>query len=297
MNYRLTDDIFYITLEGIDTPVGNIREESEMLARNLSTNSNKILLSISSGVDSQMMLHSFTTQDLPYECSFLYSPGYNDIEFKQLKIIEKKYGFKSIIIELDPIKLKEQVIWESEKYKIQRNQIYQKIYLSKLPEDYDFIQMQHSTYTMTDKNHKFNFFHGYHSTTICRDRAFNLLNRKGKHIMFGENSRFTYSMLTDEIYKISLIADEYLNMELCGMYRWTRYIKALMYAKYWGGALEYFPKFVGYENIEYLKDIGQFHEHGIFIPLDLMLENMKLNKTVEYKENYHKPDKLTRFYQ
>ena len=298
MNYRLTDDKFYVTIAGIDGPVGNIREESELLARTLSADSNKILLSISSGLDSQIMLHSFAAQDLPYACSFLYSPGYNDIEFDQLKILENKYGFKSIIVELDHIKLKYQIIWESEKHKIQCNQIYQKIYLSKLPEEYDFIQAQFSCYTYVTEDKKLKFFQGYNSTTISRDRSFNLLNRQGKHLFFGEitgnqTRRVGYSMLASDIYTAALTADRYFNMPLNGYNRWNIYIKPLLYAKYWGDELEYFPKLTGIENIEYLNTIGWWHEHGTFIPLFELLENMRLNCTVEYAENYHRPDRNT----
>jgi hypothetical protein len=296
MKYRFTDDKFYVTITGIDGPVGNFREEAELLARNLSVNSSKILLSISSGLDSQVMLHSFASQDLPYECSFLYSPGYNDVEFNQLKILENKYGFKTIIVELDPVKLRDQVICESEEYKIERNAIYQKIYLSKLPAEYDFIQSQFSCYTFVDSNQKFKFFEGYNSTTISRDRSFKLLNRKGKHIFFSEvagteTQRIGYSMLSDKIYMAALTADKYFNMPLSGFNRWNAYIKPLLYAKYWEDELEYFPKLTGIENIKYLNDIGWWHEHGAFIPLFEMLENMRLNRTVEYMETYHKPDK------
>jgi hypothetical protein len=292
MKYRLAENKFYVTMDGIGSHVGNIREEAELIARNISSKLDKVLLSISSGLDSQVMLHSFVKQDLPFECSFLYSPGYNDVEFNQLKILENKYGFKTIIVELDPVKLRDQVIQEADSQQLQRNQYYQQIYLSKLPEDYDFVQMLHSDFVFI-KNGQSYLHQGYYSAVVCRDRAFKLLNRKGKHIFFGEDNRFLYSMLTDSVYKSALIANTYFNNELDGYNRYDSYVKPLMYANYWGNELEYFPKFIGIENIEYLNRVGRWHEHCIYIPLNLMLENMTLNETVEYMENYHKPDIYT----
>ena len=287
MNYKLDHNKFYITLDGIDSPVGNLQEEANKIARKISAISNKIMLSISSGIDSQVMLHSFVSQNLPYECAFLYSPGYNDTEFQQLKILENKYGFTTTIVELDPIKLKDEIIHESTTYKIQRNQIYQKKYLSILGEEYHFVQMLHSDFTFI-KNGQSYFQQGYNSDVVSRDRAFKLLNRKGSHTFFGEDSRYLYSMLSDDIYKVAMISDKYFNNNLNGYNRYDNYIKPLMYAKYWGEELEYFPKLTGLENLNYLSDIGWWHEHNVYIPLEKMLENMRLNISVEYLENYHK---------
>jgi hypothetical protein len=284
MNYRFDNNTFYTTINGLSRNVGNIRKEAELLARSLSANLDKILLSISSGIDSQVMLHSFATQDLPFKCSFLHSPGFNDVEYERLQLLENKYRFKAIIVKLDPMKLKDKVIQEADKHQIQRNQYYQKIYLSKLPEDYNFVQMLHSDFVFIDQHKEFLFHQGYHSDVVCRDRAFNLLNRKGKHIFFGETSEYIYSMLTDDIYSLALTSDKYFNNELFGYNRYDSYIKPLMYAKYWGNELEYFPKSTGIENIEYLKDIGRWHEYKLYIPMFKMIESMKLNKTVEYKK-------------
>ena len=288
MKYRFTNDKFYVTLEGNDSPVGNLREESERKAREISASSNKVLLSISSGVDSQIMIQSFSSQDLPYECSFLYAPGYNDMEFERLKILEKKYGFKAIIVEIDPLDVEEEVSYEADKYKIQRNQIFQKKYLSMLDKDYDFVQMQHSDFVLLwDGKH---YFHqGYNSDIIARDRAFALLNRPGKHIFFAENSRFLYSMLTDDVYQSALYSEKYFNNILSGYDKYDQYIKPLIYGKYWKDELEYYPKLSGIENITYLKRTSWWFEHIAYVNLNTMLENMRQNKTVEYEENFHKP--------
>ena len=287
MKYRLSDNKFYISIGGANNPIGTLREEAELLARQLSNKYSKILLSISSGLDSQVLLHSFATQGLPYECSFLYSPGYNDIEFNRLKILEKKYGFKSIIVEFDPVKLMDEIIYESETHKIQRNQIYQKKYLSTLDNDYHFVQMLHSDFVLIHNNQKL-FHQGYNSDVISRDRAFNLLDRKEKHTFFGENSRFLYSMLTDDIYKQALLVDNYFDDPKFGYQRYDNYIKPLLYGKYWGDQLEYYPKLSGIENIEYLQKSDWWFEHIAYIPLNQMLENIIKNKTVEYVENSHK---------
>ena len=45
-----------------------------------------------------------------------------------------------------------------------------------------------------------------------------------------------------------------------------------------------FSKSTGIENIEYLKDIGLWHEYKLYILMSKMIESIKLNKTVEYKK-------------
>jgi hypothetical protein len=272
-----------------------MKDESDLRAIELSGRFDKILISVSSGIDSQAMIHSFYTQGLAFDTAFLYSPGYNDIEYKQLLEIEKKYNLNTIIVELDPVKLKEQVIHESDTFNIQRNQIYQKIFLENLPDDYNFIQMSHDPFVFVQSN-TWSYYQGYNSPEVARDRAFNLLTRRGKHIFYGDKSEFLYSILADDIFVAGLMSHKYFDgngLNKDGVFlqtvdRWDYYIKPLMYGKYWKDELIYFPKFAGFENISYLAEHQWFQENAVLIPYRTMLNNMYKGIDAMYNENHNK---------
>lgn len=242
---------------------GNMRQESDRRAVQIAETSSKIMLSLSGGVDSQSMLLSFLQQDIPVESAFLYLPGYNDHEYKNLKFIERKYGIKTHIIDLDPYKYKDEMEEEAEKYDIQINSILQKKFLSFLPEDYDFIQMVHDPYVHINRDGDPFWFQGYNSFEMVRQRAFDLLPRSGKVIFYGDTSEFLVSILDEEILWSCIHSWQYFKgngltkpnssfVFLDTTDRWDYYIKPLIYGKYWKDELTYFPKSAGFENIPFL---------------------------------------------
>jgi hypothetical protein len=296
MIYNCTDGQFSITIPGNKYSPGNMKEESDRRAVDIAATSDKILVSVSSGIDGQAMIHSFHTQGIPFETAFLYSPGFNDIEYDQLRVLISKYNLKPIIVELDPISLKDQVLYESDIHRIQRNQIYQKLFLEKLPGDYDFVQMSHDPFVYISSSNKWQYYQGYNGPEVSRDRAFKLVNRKGKCIFYGDTSEFLYSILADDIYSSALFSARYFDgnglqkpgVLLGTVDRWDYYIKPLMYGKYWKDSLIYFPKYAGFENIPYLSEHSWFQENATLIPYSVMLENMKNGIDTTYNQNHHK---------
>jgi hypothetical protein len=290
MIYQLNNNQFSIFIPGIKRHVKNMRHESDLRAKELSDYSKKILISLSSGIDSQSMVHSFYTQNLNFETSFLYCKGYNDIEYEQLQILIKKYNLNTIIVEIDPLQVQDRVEYESLKYKIQKNQIFQKLYLEKLPDDYDFVQINHDPFVYIDQNENFFYYIGYHSPEISRDRAFKLLNRKGRIIFYGDTSEFLYSILSDDIYLSALYSYKYFdgnnlkknNVYLKTVDRWDYYIKPLLYGKYWKNELEYFPKYSGFENIPFLSDDIWFKQNGILISYFNLIEQLRSGNDQTY---------------
>ena len=77
MNYGFEDNKWWIDYQSCRWKPGNMREESDRRAVEIGSSSQKIMLSLSGGVDSQSMLLSFLSQNIPVECAFLYLPNYN----------------------------------------------------------------------------------------------------------------------------------------------------------------------------------------------------------------------------
>ena len=111
-SFGIENNLFYVDYSscgGVDT----VKVECEKRAQELIKSNRPLLLGLSSGLDSQVVLHSFYSQGFKIDCSFLHLPGYNDNELAQVLLLEKKYGFKSIVVELDPMSIKDVVVEES----------------------------------------------------------------------------------------------------------------------------------------------------------------------------------------
>lgn len=299
MIYGIDNDKFFIELRSINRKVGNLRQESEKRAIELAEKyPNNLVLSNSGGLDSQSVIHSFITQGIPLKTAFLYLPGYNDNEFEQVKILDKKYNLKTHIVDLDPIACKKEIIELSEKLDISaKNNILQMKFLSLLPDDWNFLQVVHDPFVYVyPEYNKFGYMEGYYLPDISRLRAFESLNRKGVSISFRNTEEFLLSIIGDEIFKAALTSARYFdgnnlthpNKELKKLKtvdRYDFYIKPLLYGKYWGDELIYFPKFAGFENIQYLFGNEKFREKAVIIPYDELIAFLK-QKEPEIKRFY-----------
>lgn len=262
MNYGFENNQFYVEFPALTRVPGNMREESDQRARELASAGSKLILGMSSGVDSQSVLHSFFTQGIPLDCVFYYMPGYNEIEYEQLQLVKKKYGVRIDIIDLDPMQYEEQVMLTARAESIHPVQVMQSIFTSLLPDDADVMQMIHDPFVHITKDRKFYFYQGYHSPEVGRVRSMELLKRKGKYIPYGDTSEFIYSILNDDVYKAAMYTHQYFdgnglykeNFYLDSVDRWDYYIKPLIYGKYWKDELLYFPKYGGWENVPFMKN-------------------------------------------
>lgn len=303
MKYGFENDNWWIEYDSCRWTPGNMREESDRRAREIGETSKKIMLSLSGGVDSQSMLLSFQEQGIPVECAFLYLPGFNDHELKNLRLVEEKHQIKAHIIDIDVYKIKDELEEEASRYNIQINSILQKKFLSLLPDDCDFVQMVHDPYVhITPDNHPF-WFQGYNSFEMVRHRAFELLNRKGKFIFFGDTSEFLCSILDEEILWSCIYSwpyfkgngltkgPEFPHVYLETTDRWDYYIKPLIYGKYWKDELLYFPKWAGFENIPFFLTELKIREHALMTPLRNFVDFLKSQngETKRYYQNIHKP--------
>jgi hypothetical protein len=282
---------------------GNMREESDRRAREIGETSKKIMLSLSGGVDSQSMLLSFQEMGVPVECAFLYLPGLNDNELNNLRLVEKKHQIKTHIIDIDVYKIKDELEAEAADRDIQINSILQKKFLSLLPDDYDFVQMVHDPYVHIKEDNTPFWFQGYNSFEMVRHRAFELLDRKGKFIFYGDTSEFLVSILDEEtlwscIYSwpyfkgngLTNGADRKITYPTTTD-RWDYYIKPLIYGKYWKDELLYFPKWSGFENIPFFLTTIKLREHALITPLRPFVDFLKScnGETKRFYQNVHQP--------
>jgi len=286
MKFGFEEGRFYIELTSRSRKVGNMREESDRRARDLVEQyGGKFMLGTSGGLDSQSVLHSFITQGFPLETAFLHLPGHNDNELEQVRFIDVKYGIKTTVFTIDPFACREEIIAVSKELDISaKNNVLQRKFLSMLPDDYNFIQMVHDPFVYVYSDYeRFGYMQGYYLPEISRQRAFDSLNRKGANIFYGNTEEFLLSIIGDDIFKAALMSARYFdgngvkhpNKHLTTVDRWDFYIKPLLYGKYWGNELTYFPKYAGFETIKYLQGNNKFKQNRVIIPYDELIEFIK----------------------
>lgn len=287
INFGFEDKKFYVDYTSCGWPVSNYRDEFKKRAIELSSRSKKLMLGLSSGLDSQAVLHSFYEQNIKIECAFLYQPGFNEIEFSQLKILEKKYNINTIIVEINPYSIKEEIIDLYHKTGITPNQQIHKKFLEKLPEDYDFIQGVHGP-DLFYKDSKWFCLETANSFEISRLRAFQFIKRSGKILGWERTGAILLSLLTDDILTSFMNSYNYISNNKL-VYKdgssipiidyWDLYIKPFIYGKYWKKELEYFPKFQGCENIDFIMEgpRNNYKKHSTIISYDNLVFHLKKN--------------------
>lgn len=300
INFGFDNNKFFVDYISCGSDIGNYREEFKKRAVELSKASKKILLGLSSGLDSQAVLHSFFEQGIKIECAFLYQPKFNEIEYNQLKIVAKKYNINPIIIELDPNNIKEEILDHYNQTGIPPNQLIHKKFLQQLPEDYDFVQGVHGP-DIFYRNNTWYSLDCADSMEISRLRGFGMLERKGKIICWERTGSILLSILTDHIttsfmYSYNYIASNHLKTtgkEINFMKdHWDIYIKPFLYGKYWKNELEYFPKYQGCEGIDYVIDGPKhnYRKNRVVIKYDALIKHLKnpkgtIKRIYEFEEN------------
>jgi hypothetical protein len=284
INFGFENNKFFVEYGPCRYLPENIRQEFDKRARELCNFSSKLMLGISSGMDSQAVMHSFCSQGLKIDYAFLYMPGYNEIEYQQLQILIKKYSIDPVIIELDPASIKDELLAEYKKSGIAPNQQIHRKFLSLLPNDRDFIQGIHGP-DFFFKDDRIFVVETANSFELSRLIAFRSLERKGKIIGWERTSEILTSLLTDDVVTSLLCSRNYiLNNGL--VYKddqpiplfdyWDLYIKPFLYGKYWKSELEYFPKYQGCEEIDWIMN-SRWHDYGknrVEIPYELLLEHL-----------------------
>jgi hypothetical protein len=276
MQFGTDDKGFYIEYNQCQWVVGNLREEYNRRARDIIALGDNLILGISSGVDSQAALRSFLDQGINIETAFLYMPGYNDNEYNNLKLLESAWKFKSQIIDIDPIKCKEEILYMSKDLSIPPFQILHRKFLSQLP-DVNFLQGGDGPF-ITFVQGEAHFYEGYNTYEMSRKRAGDTLGRTADYILFDKTSEIVVSTVRDDIMTAFINAHElYTKQGIRNVDWWDVFIKPMYYGRYWGKDLMYFPKFSGAENIDYVMQ-GPEHNYRkdhILVPVDKLLRELQ----------------------
>jgi len=288
MDYGFEDNRFYVEYSGCTCPPTNIRHESDLEAQRLYAINNKLILCLSSGLDSQTALHSFKSQGIPIDCYFMHLKGFNDSEFENLKTIERKYSFKTNIIEIDPEKNRDECLHLANAHDTNPHHALHYLFVNQMPKEHDIIQV-HTPWFVTKKSSgKHYLYHSFYDPEISRIQLLSKIQRTGNIKSFGSTGEYFASVISDEVIDYFLKSWQFYNdptitrrgEPLHDVFRYEFYVKPLLYAKHWGDELFYFPKFAGFENIPWLANLNNEtkREHMVFVEKDVLL-NFLLTST------------------
>jgi len=170
MKYGFDDDKFYIEVNGCSREVKNLKEEVEAEARRIYANDKKLLVSLSAGLDSQVVLHSFLSQGINIDSVFFYMPGFNDNEYNNVKEIQRKFGAKVTVVDADPLKVRKEVDQLSVDLDVNPAHAVHAYFAKQLPEDVSLIQgLEQPNYFVRDG--KSYLLYSYFDPHIPRQRA------------------------------------------------------------------------------------------------------------------------------
>ena len=294
MELMFNNDNFEVTVTGCNRPVGNVKVESELAAQKLYNKNNKIMLGLSGGLDSQIVLHSFYSQSIPLTCAFLYMPGFNDIEYNNVKILKNKFNLDLYVISLDPNVYKNELIEEYQKTGIPPFQLLHKKFLALLPADHDFILGLDGP-DLINKNNTWNVIQTANSFVNSRTRAMQMIDRPGQIIAWEKIPEVMLSILTDDIVMSYMCAHNYIvnnglsyqgDSSIPLIDHFDLYMKPFMYAKYWGNALEYFPKYQGPENIDWIMNTKwhDYRKNIVFLPYSELIDCLRYDQIKIYSQ-------------
>ena len=275
-----------MTLHGTDRPIGNVREECERKARDLYAENNKIMLALSGGLDCQVVLHSFITQNIPIKCAFLYLKNCNDFELASVRRLEKKYNLDLTVIELNPDDLKDSVMKEYEETGIPPYQLMHKHFLTMLPGEYTFIQGLDGPDLVKRKiDGTWYILQTANSFVNSRVRGLEMIDRPGKIVSWEKSTEMFYSIITDPVVTAYMYAHDnivdnglsYANdKDIPLIDHYDLYMKPIMYGIYWKDELDYFSQYQGPEEIPWIMNKRWHHydRNVVYIPYKEALEIM-----------------------
>ena len=183
--------------------------------------------------------------------------------------------------------VKETVLSLHESLNLPPNQILHKMFLERLPNDTNFLQGAHGPDFFQHDN-KWYLFESANSFEISRLRAFQTVNRSGKIIGFERIPEILLSLINDNIVKSFLYSYQYIKNnglvyengeQIPNIDFWDLYLKPFFYGKYWKDELEYFPKYQGCENIDYIINgpKNQYLKNLVAIPYNDLIDFLKSN--------------------
>jgi|APGre2960657373_1045057.scaffolds.fasta_scaffold25640_2 hypothetical protein len=286
--YGFEDDKYILKINPAEHTNLNFKEACMFLAGELHKNLKFPVISLSGGLDGQIVLNSFYDQNLKVDCVFRHYPGFNDIELEWVTALQKKYNFKLTKIVINPYEIREEILKEHQETKIFPGELMYKKFVSMLPEDMDIIQGYEGP-IIAQGFGKLYYLESYNTFEFARRRAVALLNRKSKFITFGKNSNILASIFQEEPFQCFLDSYDYFaGHDLTRFLKdllpdsWDLYIKPYLYYKHWKHDLMYFPKYQGSEKIHWLGDYRTYYRERMIVIEINTLRNHIFSQTSQY---------------
>lgn len=298
---------FYVEYTSCAEPIGTVRQEMEKSCIRLAREANtKVMISLTSGLDSQVLLHTFHTLSLPYECAFMYHPGYNDFEYNNIRILENKYRFQCHIVEIDPFAIREEIEAAAIATGIPAEHHMMKKFLAQLPEDRDFCQGIESFDFVFRKGNKAYCMESWTAIEVASQRALKQVERSGQIVCIDRRApfdNFALAYLSDPVVTGYINSLEYIKGN--GLvdadtgrpppliFSWEYYVKPIIYGMHWGRELEIFPKYVSSEKVDFIMnptDTRLRHNYSnkaVFVPRDELVAHLSdwgSGRTIRYTQ-------------
>lgn len=278
---------FYVEYKPCARPVKDMRTELELACQRI-VNEGKVMISLSSGLDSQVLVHSFAKQGLPYECAFLHLPGFNDSELRNIYTLEKKYGFKTRIVVIDAMAVKEEMEYLADQSGVPPQHHLTKRFFDQLPETYNIVEGIENP-DLYVENGRWKMVESYYA--IDTVASWFHKDRKNKVIHLDRRSEyyeFALSMMLDDVAKAYRVAYPFIkNHGLVDpdtnkgppmyIWGWTLFIKPIQYGMYWKDELIYFPKFAVQQQVDYLAHPKVNHDYmkcAVSIDFDRLINHL-----------------------
>jgi len=280
---------FYVTYKSPARDYGNLREEFQNDAVQISKDYGPVYIAFSSGIDSQIIVRNFVDKKLDAEYVFLHVKNVNDIELQQLKECEKFFKIKVRIVKLDLEKYKKDWIAESNQYQINCISQFPFRFLSEsLKESFPIItQGSVEPCIVGTHNDNVSVYHNYYEAMELR---FSLMELSRKVLDFPYSSESVASYYTDDNLKTFASTLKYYvnnNLNVDQSHLFNTYAKAFVKGKYYNKDLIWFSKLTGYEKSpEWLLKLDYITETRVSVPYwDLVdfLENTR-NEVRIYKD-------------
>lgn len=255
---------FYVEYTACGRPIGSVRQEMETACAKVAQNAD-ILIHLSGGLDSQVLIHTFHTLGLDYEAAFLHHPGYNDTELEQVNTLERKYGFKCIIVTMDPDAHRSNAEEFTLNTGIPPEHYLMNLFTEQLPSGVDILQGIDSPDLVFRDDGRCYCLEAWTTIALARMRSLEQVQRKGRIITIDRRAEFNEFALA---YLSDPIVEGYINSIVYTFgnglveketgrppdmpFYWEYFVKPLIFGTHWKNELEYFPKFSSQREIDWI---------------------------------------------
>lgn len=285
MSYGFIENKFYIDVEPLARSAKAPREEFAERAFSILRTHKEVILSFSGGTDSQATYLAFKDAGVSVPCAFMHMPGYNDNEWENVQKCRDKWNLDLQVVIINPYKIKDKILAESERLQIPPNQILHSFFLKHIPSHYTFIEGFNGPDPYVH-NGKHYILESANSVEYARLRAYKALCNDRTVVGFEKDEYVLASILEDGVLTAMCNAWNYYQIPTLSyegddpisiINYWDLFIKPIFYGKNWGDALEYFPKSQGCEKIDFIIN-GMEHDyrsHNMFISIEELLDHFK----------------------